>query len=224
MKMLFTTILSAFLLFAQAGEFKVKFQIETVDHMSLEGASIYILERGEEVMRQNVTADGDMKLKLEEGRLYEAWIMKQGYTAHVIHNIHSEGDGKFKVTLYKNSDDMTTDFSSYLSANRQFDDVKEMTIPAALLGDSVQLVKEGDMSKDEEKALNSIKSVAKKQEKSQKKIDKLLKKRTKLDEKMSEVSTELAEGETSRTDGEEDKLKIQEKIVKIQGKLDKLAY
>ena len=224
MKTLFTAIFSALLMFSYAGEFKVKFEIQTVDHSAIEVTSLVITEHGEEILRQKVPADGDVKLKLEEGKLYEAWIMKEGYTAHVIHNIHSEGDGKFKVTLYKTSESLPAITSSYLALNREFDNVKEMTIPAELLGDSIRVVKEGTMSKDEQKSLSKIQSIAKSQTKAQKKIDKLIKKRAKLDEDISELSAELATGETERAGGEEDKLKLQEKIVKIQGKLEKLAY
>lgn len=224
MKTLFTLIFSAILLSTYAGEFKVKFEIETVDHSSIETTSLVITEHGEEILRQKVPSDGEVKLKLEEGRLYEAWIMKEGYSAHVIHNIHSEGDGKFKVTLYKTSESLPAITSSYLAVNREFDNVKEMTIPAELLGDSIHVVKQDAMTKDEQKALGKIQSIAKSQTKAQKKIDKLINKRAKLDEDISELSAELETGEVERTDGEEKKLKLQEKIVKIQGKLDKLAY
>ncbi len=224
MKTLFTIIFSAFMLLAQAGDFKVKFQIETVDHSAIEVTSLVIREQGEEIIRQKAPANGDVKLKLEEGELYEVWIMKEGYVAHVIHNIHSEGDGKFKVTLYKTSESLPAITSSYLGVNREFDNVKEMTIPAELLGDSIHVVKEDAMSKDEQKSLSKIQSIAKSQTKAQKKIDKLLKKRAKLDEEISELTTDLANDETERSSGEEEKLKLQEKIAKIQGKLDKLAY
>ena len=147
MKTLFTAIFSALLMFSYAGEFKVKFEIQTVDHASIEGATLYILERGEKLMNQQVSTDGDMKLKLEEGRLYEAWIQKDGYYSHVIHNIHSEGDGKFKVTLFKSSEGLPSGYGSYLSSNREFDNVKSMTIPVELLGDSVQVIQEASMNK-----------------------------------------------------------------------------
>ena len=156
MKTLFTIIFSAFMLLAQAGDFKVKFQIETVDHSAIEVTSLVIREQGEEIIRQKAPANGDVKLKLEEGELYEVWIMKEGYVAHVIHNIHSEGDGKFKVTLYKTSESLPAITSSYLGVNREFDNVKEMTIPAELLGDSIHVVKEDAMSKDEQKSLSKI--------------------------------------------------------------------
>jgi hypothetical protein len=175
-------------------------------------------------MRQKVPADGEVKLKLEEGRLYEAWIIKQGFIAHVVHNIHSEGDGKFKITLYKTDKPMPAITASYIEVNREFDNVKEMTIPVELLGDSIHVVKEDAMYKEEQKALAKIQSIAKSQSKAQKKIDKLTNKRAKLDEDISELSAELQTGEVERTDGEEKKLKLQEKIVKMQNKLDKLAY
>lgn len=205
------------------GAFKLKLKVELVNHESVSDTKVRVMNNGAEKQALVLPEDGDIRIELTEGKLYDVWIEKPGYLSHVIHNVHNEGSGKFKVTLYKATKKLKPG-PDYAGVNRQFDDVKKMTIPAELLEDSVRIVKEDAMTKEQQVGLKTVQKVAKSQNKAQKKIDKLMKKRTKLEEDRNDVTANMASGETSKTDGEAETLKIQEGIVKVQKKLDKLAY
>lgn len=218
---LFSTLsFSAF----SGNDFKVKLKVELVNHESPKGTTVRVMERGKEQKLLALPDDGDIKVELTQGKLYEIWIEKQGFLPHVIHNVHDEGSGRFKVMLYKTTDKVSSGGEHYAGVFRAFDDVKKMTIPVEHLGDSVHVVKEEEMSKAEKVNLKAAEKVAKSQTKAQRKIDRFVRKRAKLEEEREEVSAEIAAGEMEKTEGEEEKLKIQEKIVDLQKKLDKLAY
>lgn len=219
------TIISCLISIASiASDFRIKLEVEMVDHSTTEGITISVIEQGEQVMSEKLGEDGKSKLKLDEGKLFEVWVYKAGYIPHVIHNVHNEGAGKFKITLYKAKTTQTIDFSNYIMANRSFDEVKKMQIPAEYLADGVNVTSENEISKEEAAALKSIQKLGKHQEKTQKKIDKLLKKQNKAENEIAEISAAIANGSTDKTQGEEQKLKLQKAVVDYQSKVDKLAY
>lgn len=219
-----TALLLALVFVAQTAfsdEFKVKLHVETVDHLT-DGVKVIVMHRDEEVMMQSVESDGNLKFKLEEGKLYHLQIKKAGYTDHVIHNVHAEGDTKFDVMLYKNVSATVPD--GFMGANRQFVSVKEMVIPAAELEKGVNVIKQAELSSAEQKDLARIAKLAKSQEKAQKKIEKLMKKEAKVNSKIADVDKKMAAGDIASTAGEEAKLKLQKKLVKIKKTIDDWKY
>lgn len=224
MKALITIFFAMIFTIGNANDFKVKIQVQLVDHASPVGTKVKVLERQKELMVQSLDPDGEVKLELESGRLFEIWIIKEGYIPQVIHNVHAEGDGKFKITLYKKSAMLAFDEKTYSGTARIFDDVKSMQIPAEYLAQGVNVVVEDEISSDQKVHLKSFEKVAKSQDKAQSKIDKCLKERSKLEEKVSEVEASLVSGELSQIEADEKKLKLQKSIVKLNDKLKKLYY
>ncbi|NQV52588.1 MAG: hypothetical protein HQ500_05360 [Flavobacteriales bacterium] len=220
---LFILFITLFTSFAQADDFKFKLQLETVDHMSMDGAIVTALERGKTFITEKVK-DSDVKLELESGRVYEIWIQKVGYVPHVIHNVHDEGDNKHKVTLIKSEAKYPGGIPPYHMANRVFEDVDKMTISAEMINDHVLLVKEEDLTSDEVKALERIQAVGDEQEKAQKKIDKLNEDLQKTDEDLAKVTEEIAKGQIAREDGEKQIEKTKKDQEKIKKELKDLAY
>lgn len=220
---LFILSLSLLANLAIADDFKFKLQLETVDHMSMDGTLVTALERGKTFITEKVK-DADVKLELESGRVYEIWIQKEGYVPHVIHNVHDEGDNKHKVTLIKSDTKYPGGIPPYHMANRVFEDVEKMTISADMINDHVLLVKEEDLTSDELKALERIQNIGKEQEKAQKKIDKLKEELQKTDEELAKITEEIAKGEVARTDGEKQIEKTHKEQEKIKKELKDLAY
>jgi hypothetical protein len=131
---------------AYSDNFKVKLQAQIVDHTSPAGTQVKVLERSKEVLAQSLNSDGDVKLELELGRLFEIWVIKDGYIPQVIHNVHAEGDLKYKISLNKNSKKVTTNKETYQGVFRIFDDVKSMEIPAEYLAQGVSVINENEIS------------------------------------------------------------------------------
>ncbi|GAB4374672.1 MAG: hypothetical protein Kow0075_00520 [Salibacteraceae bacterium] len=209
-----------------AGDFTVKIDIKTVDHASTVGTVVTVYEKGQPVETHTITEDGEqVKLSLTKGKLYEIWISKGGYISHVIHNVHKEGSSRFDVTLFSTEEKMpTAEYPDYTNANRTFDKIKKMTIPAEFLGDSLKVFKKSELPEAEKKALKHICKMAKRQVKSQRKIDRYTKKRDKYKEKINEMESRIEAGEVAAEKGEEKILKWQKKVVRYQGKIGKLHY
>jgi hypothetical protein len=224
MKALLTTLFIGLFTIGIANDFKVKIQVELVDHAAPTGTKVKVLERQKELLVQSLDPDGEIKLELESGRLFEIWIVKDGYMPQVIHNVHAEGDGKYKITLYKNAEKLPFNEKTYSGTARIFDDVKSMQIPAEYLAQGVNVVNEDEIPSSQKVNLKAFSKVAKSQEKAQSKIDKCIKKRTKLEEKINEVDAAQVSGEISQIEADEKKLKLQKEIVKINKKLEKLYY
>lgn len=224
MKLLSTLVIALLPIFLFAGNFNVKLKVELVDHGPTVETKIKVLERNQEIMTKKLDDDGTSKIELEEGRLYDIWIIKSGYMPALIHNVHNEGDSKFKITLYKNDKKAMMDEKTFRGVHRYFDEVKAMEIPAELLSQGVKVTKEEDLSTEEKVNLKSVQKIGKSQEKAQSKIDKLVKKRSKLEESIEDVSADMASGSMETSEGDEKKLKYQKKIVKINKKLEKLYY
>jgi len=223
MKTLLTTLFLCVSLGLFADDFKVKLEIDLVDHSTISGAMVTVMNNGELSKSEKVGNDGQVKLVLESGLLYDVWIQKSGYTSHVIHNVHSEGDGKFKITLYKQSKTGAS-FDSYKWVNRTFDDVKKMTIPVEHLGEDVNVINEDALTKEESKDISAVEKLGKSQRKTQKKIDKYTKSAANLEKDIDKLTDKIADGSVEKLSGEEDKLKLQEKLVKVQKSIAKLAY
>ena len=222
-------ILSTLFLFAIslntfADTFKVKIQVGLVDHSSAAGTAVKVLERNQEVSLERLDSDGQVKFDLEKGKLYEIWIVKEGYIAHLINNVHSEGKGKFDVILYKNSDKVKVDESKRIGMARYIDDVEKMTIPAEYLAQGVEVVKKDELTKDQLVSMKVIEKLSKSQKKSQKKIDKLRSKKEGLEKKGINADADFVAGKMTDTEIEEYRLKNQKAIVKVQHAIDKLAY
>ncbi len=204
---------------ASAGEFKVKLDIETVDHQS-GGIKVTAFHREQEVMMQTANEEGQVKLKLEEGKLYHLLIQKPGYRNHMIHNVHAEGMSKFNIVLLKGNANGT----GLQGSNREFVSVKEMTIPADQLSEGVTVIEESSLSDAEKKDLASVQKVAKSQQKAQKKIDKLSKKEAKVKLQIQSAESDVQAGKLEETAAEQKKLKLQKKLVKLKKAIDKLEY
>ncbi|GAB5540153.1 MAG: hypothetical protein Salg2KO_22560 [Salibacteraceae bacterium] len=221
------TITSLLILIATIGlsnTFKVKIEVELVNHASIQGTTITIKEKGDDIQTINLKSDNSVKVELEKGKLFEIWINKDGYLPHVIHNVHAEGQSKFDVVLFKATKKITPSSEAYRGMNRDYVDVKKMTIPAEYLNDGVEMLKKESMTKVEIQNLKAVEKLGKAQLKAQKKIDKLSKKRDKLDAKITDVKADMDSGESSKIEGDEEILKLQKKVVKLNKKLEKLAY
>lgn len=182
-----------------------------------------MVDHGEMVLQEVVGDDGDVRFRLDEGKLFDVWIQHTGYMPHVIHNVHDEGSRKINITLYKGQGN-PANWSDFAIANRTFDNVKKMKIPAEYLGDSLFVESESKLSDEGKKQLKKIQSIAKSQEKAQRKIDRFTRKRSKFEDKIKSIDADMADGSVSRSDGEQKKLNYQEKLVKYQQKMDKWAY
>lgn len=208
---------------ANADQFKFKLKLETVNHEEIGGTIVTFLERGKTAETVKVK-DQDIKVDLIIGRVYEVWIQKEGYIPHVIHNVHNEGDNKNKVTLYKSKEKYPGGIPPYHLANRVFEDVTKMVVPADMLNDQVLLVKEEEMSTEERVSLGAIQEKAKDQEKRQKEIDKLQDDNEDIDKKIKDITEKIAKGDVARKEGEEDIEKLNKKRDKNKKKLKDLAY
>lgn len=226
MKIILSTLLISLISLsnALADDFKVKIQVTLVNHESPKGVEVKVLERGSEIMSEKLGKDGETKLTLSEGKLYEIVIEKEGYLSHVIHNVHDEGSGKYKITLYRPTKKVKTEGLNYAGINRTFESVKKMTIPAEYLSQGVAVTLKEDINSEEKVNLKAIQKIAKRQEKAQKKIDKYNKKLEKLKKDLSDVNAEYKAGKLSDLEIEEERLKIQKKIVEIEATLEKLDY
>lgn len=208
---------------AIADDFKVKLKVETIDYSAVD-IKVAIYEGNTEIRSETLDKDGTSKLKLEAGGLYNLRISKTGYIPHWIHNVHSDGDTKFDITLYKAQPGHVSNKDNYLGANRTFVEVKAMTIPAEKLQSGVKVVKEDEMMDVEKDDLKRIQKIGKSQEKAQKKLEKLMKQEKKVKDEMAEIDEKMAEGKLESAEGEEKKLKLQKKLVKIQKKAKKLMF
>lgn len=205
-------------------EFKIKLTVKQVNHLSPEGARVIVNERQKEVKSESVMSDGEVKLALEKGKLYDIMIAKPGFITHIIHNVHSEGRGKFDVELIKVSKNLDGNLVGYVGANRDFDDVKKMTIPAEYLSGGVKVVSQSEMPAEEKTSLSKIQKEVKGQHKKQKKIDKLVKKSDKINKEIEAVDEKIASSEITALEGEQKKLKLQESLVKVMKDTENNAY
>ena len=163
-----------------ADEFKIKLDVDLVDHTPAAGVLVQVVEKGKEMMSVTLEADGETKFELEKGKLFEIWIRKSGYLPHVIHSVHAEGKSKHSLLLYKETKKVSYKAEEYTGVNRTFLDVKKMTIPAEYLADGVNTVTEESLTKVETVNLKTVGKLAKSQEKAQKKIDSTVKKKRNL--------------------------------------------
>lgn len=206
-----------------ADEFKVKLQIEMVDHSSPENVKVRVFEKGNLIQETPVNAKGDADFKLEKGRLYEVWIVKEGWFTHVLHNVHDEGDSKHDVMLFKGISVSGFDARA-THVNRTFVEVKGMNVPVEYLGDSVAVISLAELSKEQQEGLGTIEKTAKFQKKQQKKIDQLLKKKEKLEADILDLEASIKEGTIDGLTGEKSRLKLQKELVAIERNLVKYAY
>ena len=205
-----------------AGNFNFKLQVELVDHGDPSQVKVMVYEKGVLLATEEVDEKGDAKLKLTEGKLYDLRLVAAGYYPHVIHNVHAEGDGKVKLKLAKG--DVVASTSGYKNVFRTFDDVKKMTIPAEYLEAGVSIVKEEDLTSEEQAELKRLEKLLKKQEKIQKKIDALNDDIQKKEDEIRALDEDMAEGKLEKLEGDQKKLDAQEELVKLREKVKKLAY
>lgn len=202
----------------------MKLKIDLVDHSNPSGTAVKVLEKNQEVALERADSDGEIKLELEKGKLFEIWIVKEGYIASLISNVHAEGKSKFDITLYKNNSKVKFDEANRVGFAWYIDDVKKMTIPAEYLADGVTVIKKDALTKDQLVGLKVVAKVSKSQRKAQKKMDKLYSKKESLEKKAVNADSDFTAGKMSEMEIEEYRLKNQKAIVKIQKSIEKLVY
>lgn len=206
-----------------ADEFKVKLQIEMVDHSSPEGVKIMVYEKGNLIVEMPTNENGAADFKLEKGKVYEIWMVREGFYTHLLHNVHDEGNTRHDIMLYKGIS--VGDFNAQpLNVNRTFIEVKAMNVPVEYLGDSVAIVTLSDLSKQQQDDLDKLAKQAKLQKKNQKKLDQLHKQKTKLQEEIVNLESSISAGSVDGLTGEKERLKLQKELVSIERKMIKYAY